>query len=71
MAGHRTLKSIVPHRNLAQGLETPLVAFDGDRLLARGRAGDVALAVKRRLEAGPGTQVLAARGNREGGKGDR
>jgi hypothetical protein len=46
------------YRNLAQGLETPIVAFDGDRLLARGPAGEVALAVKRRIEAAPKAQIL-------------
>ena len=46
------------YRNLAQGLETPVIAFDGDRLLARGPAGEVALTVKRLLEGGADAQVL-------------
>ena len=46
------------YRNLAQGLATPVVAFDGDRLLLRGRAEEVALALKRLVEAGAAGAVL-------------
>ena len=46
------------YRNLAQGLATPLIAFDGEKLLLRGPASEVALAVKRRIEADPPAQVL-------------
>ncbi len=46
------------YRNLAQGLDTPIVAFDGDRLLAQGAAGDVARIVKRHLESSLEAQIL-------------
>lgn len=46
------------YRNLAQGLATPITAFDGDRLLAEGPAGEVALVVKRRVESNPESQIL-------------
>ena len=46
------------YRNLAQGLRTPCVAFDGDRLVAEGAAGEVALAVRRLLQSEPEAQVL-------------
>ena len=39
-------------------MDTPLVAFDGERLLLRGRAEDVALAVKRLVERGAAGAVL-------------
>lgn len=45
-------------RNLAQGLQTQVVAFDGDRLIAQGEAGDVALRVKHRIESDPQAQIL-------------
>lgn len=46
------------YRNLAQGLETRILAFDGDRLLAQGEASDVALLAKRHIESSPEAQVL-------------
>lgn len=46
------------YRNLAQGLETRVVAFDGDLRIASGPAGEVALRVKRLLENGAPTGIL-------------
>lgn len=46
------------YRNLAQGLETSCLAFDGDRLLVAGEAREVALAVKREIASNPAAQIL-------------
>lgn len=46
------------YQNLIEGLRTRCVAFNGDRLIAEGEAGDVAIKVKRLIESDLEAQVL-------------
>jgi len=46
------------YRNLAEGLQTRCAAFDGNRLIAEGGAGEVALQVKALIETKPDASVL-------------
>jgi len=48
----------VAYQNLAQGLDTLCAAFDGDALIAEGRAQEVALKVKALMESKPDAQIL-------------
>ncbi len=46
------------YRNLAEGLETRCAAFDGNRLIAEGAAGGVALQVKALIASKPDASIL-------------
>jgi hypothetical protein len=46
------------YRNLAEGLQTRCAAFDGDRLIAEGEAGEVALRVKALIGTKPDASIL-------------
>src|SRR5262249_15388253 len=48
----------MPYRNLSEGLDTLCAAFDGDRLIAEGRAEEVARTVKRHLTEHADAQIL-------------
>lgn len=46
------------YRNLAEGLQTRCAAFDGNRLIAEGEAGEVALPVKALIARKPDASIL-------------